>query len=135
MEFYLRQCNSVEFGDSRMAFVTPLINDIIERADAAIATGEYCADLRFGHDYQLLALGAFLGLEGVGERLDQHSCQDWAGWRYTPFAANIQLIFYRNARGDVLVKPLLNEREVRIIGLPGGPYYPWPALRSYLQAR
>ena len=39
MNFYLRQCNSVEFGDERMKVLDPLIQDIIEKADAAIATG------------------------------------------------------------------------------------------------
>ena len=32
MNFYLRQCNSVEFGDSRMPAVDPLIRDIIEKS-------------------------------------------------------------------------------------------------------
>ena len=134
MNFYLRQCNSVEFGDARMVSVNPLIQDIIDKADAAITTGEYCADLRFGHDYQVLALGSRLGLEGIADRLDQESCKDWPGWRYTPFAANIQLIFYRDAKGDVLVKPLLNERETRILGLEGFPYYKWEDMKAWLFA-
>ncbi len=135
MSFYLRQCNSVEFGDERMKVLDPLIRDIIEKADAAIATGEYAADLRFGHDYQLLALSSRLGLKGVAERLDQQTCKDWPGWRYTPFGGNVQLIFYRNKAGDVLVKPLLNERETPILGLEGFPYYKWEDVKSYLNAQ
>jgi hypothetical protein len=133
IDFYLRQCNSAEFGDQRMGSVNPLISDIIELADAAIATGETAADLRFGHDFQLLALGARLGLEGVGNRYTQEECVSWPGWRYTPFAGNIQLIFFRDKKGNVLVKPLLNERETRIIGLEGGPYYTWEAIKGYLK--
>lgn len=136
MDFYLRQCNSAEFGDQRMPSVEPLITDIIEKADAAISTGEYCADLRFGHDYQVLALGSRLSLDGMAQRYTQEECVDWPGWRYTPFAANIQLIFYRGREGDVLVKPLLNERETRILGLEGFPYYRWEDLKAWwLQAR
>ena len=135
MSFYLRQCNSVEFGDERMKVLDPLIRDIIEKADAAIATGEYAADLRFGHDYQLLALSSRLGLKGVAERMDQQTCKDWPGWRYTPFGGNVQLIFYRNKAGDVLVKPLLNERETPILGLEGFPYYKWEDVKSYLNAQ
>ena len=130
--FYLGQCNSVEFGDVRMPRAEPLVDDIVARADAAIATGEYCADLRYGHDYQVLALGSLLGLEGIAERLDQNTCVNWAGWKYTPFAANIQLIFYRNKEGDVLVYPMLNERETKIIGLRGGPYYKWDDFKTYV---
>ena len=132
IDFYMGQCNSVEFGDSRMERARPGLEDIITKADAAIATGEYCADLRYGHDYQVLALSSLLGFEGVAERLDAEGCVNWAGWRYTPFAANIQLVFYRNKEGNVLVKPLLNEREVRIIGLRGGPYYDWEDYKTYL---
>ena len=135
MNFYLRQCNSVEFGDQRMPSVDPLIRDIIEKADAAIATGEYAADLRFGHDYQLLALSSRLGLKGVAERMDQESCKDWPGWKYTPFAGNVQLIFFRDKKGNVLVKPLLNERETPILGLEGFPYYKWEDVKNYLEER
>ena len=110
----------------------PGLDDIVTKADAAIATGEFCADLRYGHDYQVLALASLLGFEGVAERLDAKTCVNWPGWRYTPFAANIQLIFYRNKEGNVLVKPLLNEREIRIIGLKGGPYYNWEDYKTYL---
>jgi len=135
MSFYLRQCNSIEFGDERMKVLDPLMHDIIEKADAAIATGEYAADLRFGHDYQLLALSSRLGLKGVAERLDQETCKDWPGWRYTPFAGNVQLIFYKDKKGNVLVKPLLNERETPIIGLEGFPYYKWEDVKAYLNAQ
>lgn len=70
------------------------------------------------------------------QRYTQEECVDWPGWRYTPFAANIQLIFYRGREGDVLVKPLLNERETRILGLEGFPYYRWKDLKAWwLQAR
>ena len=47
--------------------------------------------------------------------------------------ANIQLLFYRNAIGDVLVKILHNERESSVL-LPTEhfPYYRWEDLRQYL---
>lgn len=132
LNFYLGQCNSVEFGAERLERARPGLDDIVSKADAAIATGEFCADLRYGHDYHLLSLASLLGFEGVAERMDAKSCVSWHGWRYTPYAANIQLVFYRNKKGDVLVKPLLNEREVRILGLVGGPYYDWNAYKAYL---
>ena len=131
MDFYLTQCNSIEFGDVRMARTKPGLDDIVTKADAAIATGEYCADLRYGHDYHVLALASILGLEGVAERRDQNSCENWHGWKYTPFAANIQIIFYRSKKNpDILVKFLLNERETRVLGLEGGPYYKWSDVKA-----
>ncbi len=135
MEFYLTQCNSKPFGDARMESVQPLAEDVIEKADSAIATGEYAADLRFGHDYQLLAFSSWLGVEGVGERWDEKECANWPGWKYTPFAGNLQLIFYKNKAGDVKVKVLLNERETRVIGLEGFPYYDWKDIRARLMEK
>ncbi|MDE6290331.1 MAG: hypothetical protein K2M16_02250, partial [Muribaculaceae bacterium] len=39
---------------------------------------------------------------------------------------------YNNAEGDVLVKCLLNEQEVRLPANPvSGPYYRWSDLRDY----
>lgn len=135
---YLGQCNSEELGDKRMPFSRELVQDVLSKADEAVEEGEYAADLRFGHDYQLLALAAYLGLEGVGERMTAHEARmRWYGFRYTPFAANLQFIFYRNKAGEVLVKFLLNERETRIIDLSPltGPYYRWTDVKAHLDAR
>ena len=46
---------------------------------------------------------------------------------------NIQLVFYRKkASEDILVKPLLNEREVTLpIPTDVAPYYHWKDLRKY----
>ena len=49
---------------------------------------------------------------------------------------NFQMIFYRNGKGDVLVKMLYNEKETVITRLQPwkGPYYKWSELRPYLAA-
>ena len=62
----------------------------------------------------------------------------WFGSDYTPFAGNLQLIFYRSkSGGDVLVKFLLNERETLISGLEPaqGPYYRWNDVKTWLAGR
>ena len=49
-------------------------------------------------------------------------------------ACNIQLIFYRPQKGDgdILVKALLNEREVSLpVSTTQYPYYRWTDLRNY----
>ena len=130
VKIYMRQCNSIEFGDERMKPVELIVRDIIEKADAAVATGAVAADFRFGHDWHLLATSSRLGFKGVAERRNFETAIDWPGWRYTPFAGNFQLIFYRGRKGDVLVKVLLNERETEIIGLEGFPYYKWEDVRA-----
>ena len=135
MNLYLRECNSVEFGDRRMALpeVPAIMQDIIDKADEAIAGGDYVADLRFGHDTHLMAILARLGIEGIGERLTIEQSVHWRGYRFSPFAGNLQKVFYRNKAGEVLVKFYVNEREVRLITLPGGPYYRWEDVKRTMQ--
>ena len=132
LNLFLRQCNSAEFGDTRMAVpeVGALVKDFVEKADAAIAEGNCVADLRFGHDYQLLAFCSKIGVKGIGERLTKDEAVNWPGWQYTPFAGNFQLVFYRNNAGDVLVKGFINERETELLGLPDGPYYSWEDVKK-----
>ena len=133
---YLHQCNSVEFGDRRMALpeVQAFLDDVIEKADEAIATGNYVADLRFGHDTHLLGICARIGLEGVGERLTAEQSKEWMCARVAPFAGNLQMVFYRNKAGDVLVKFYLNERETKLINLEGGPYYKWEDVKAMFRS-
>ena len=137
LNLFLRQCNSAEFGDRRMAVpeVGNLVKDFIEKADAALETGDCAADLRFGHDWHLLAFCSRIGVEGIGERLTQEEAINWPGWLYTPFAGNFQLVFYRNRTGEVRVKCFINERETTLLGLSDGPYYPWEDVKNaWLQA-
>ncbi|MBR5703416.1 MAG: hypothetical protein IKX45_04110 [Bacteroidales bacterium] len=132
---YLGQCNSIPFGDSRMERTKPLVRFIIRNADEAIAEGNVAVDLKFGHDYPLLALCSYLGVEGIAERYGAEGAQKHIiSTLCSPFAGNLQLVFYksRKAGKPVLVKVLLNEREVRLLGLEPvqGPYYSWEELRA-----
>ena len=132
LNLYLRQCNSLEFGDRRMAVpeVVNFLNDVIDKADEAIAGGPVSVDLRFGHDYHLLAACSRLGIRGIAERMDKEEAVNWPGWLYSPFAGNLQMVFYRNASGDVLVKFYINERETGLTLLDGGPYYKWEEVKK-----
>jgi len=135
LDLFLRQCNSAEFGDRRMAVpeVDALVHDFIVKADAAIADKDCVADLRFGHDWHLLAFCSRIGVKGIGERLTKDEAVNWPGWLYTPFAGNFQMVFYRNNAGDVLVKCFINEREVTLLGLPDGPNYRWEDVKEAWQ--
>ena len=130
MDLYLRQCNSLEFGDLRMPPVRALVDDVIDKADDAIANGTVQADLRFGHDWQLLAFCSWIGIENIGNRWDHEACRPWQGFLYTPFAGNLQMVFYRNRQGNVLVKFYINERETRLLNMDGGPYYNWEDVKK-----
>jgi len=133
---YLGQCNSVEFGADRMARCQPLVDDIIAKADQVLEDGSVSADLKFGHDYPLLALANYLGVEGVGDRMGFDEIpQKWFGPKYICMASNLQIVFFRNKKGHVLVKFLYNEKECRLRGLEpvSGPYYDWTLVRANLE--
>lgn len=135
-ELYINHCNSVEYGAERVPMAESLVQDIVEKADESLATGKYAADLRFGHDWALMALCSYLGVEGVGDRLSFDEIDDkWLGFFNIPMASNLQLIFFRNKAGHVLVKFLYQEQEVRLRGLEPveGPFYDWSTVKSNLK--
>lgn len=71
-------------------------------AEAAITHGGMGADLRFGHDSNLFRLMTLMGLDIQGKPMDD----------LLPMAANLQIVFYRNAQGEVLVQLLRNEHSL-----------------------
>ena len=111
-----------------------LLRNIIETADTV---SQVQATLRFGHEVCVMPLACLLELDSCGIRVDDLNELDrhWRNYRIFPMACNIQLVFYRpkkGAKGDVLVKALLNEREVSLPVKPVNyPYYKWSDLRSY----
>ncbi len=133
MSLYLQHCNSVELGKEAVSIAKPLVEDIVNKADEALKTGEYCVDLRFGHDFPILTLFGYLGLEGAGDRLTMEEARyKWFATDFVPFAANLQMIFYKNKSGNVLVKFLVNEKETLLRGLKPetGPYYKWETVKN-----
>ena len=125
---YMRHGNSLDYGDERMTLTFPLVTVMMTQAREALATGAVAADLKFGHDFPLLATAGWFGLDGVGDRLSWDDLPDaWADPMNIPFAANMQMAFYRNKEGDVLVKFVYNgrERSVRDLTPVSGPYYRW----------
>lgn len=129
---------SKPFAEAVLSGSKPLVRNIIETADRVIATGGEQATLRFAHDVNVIPLVAMLGIECGRIVTDdfENVSRYWQCNCVTPMAANIQLVFYRNKQGDVLVKVLHNEREQvldAVVGKPTcGVYYRWSDLRAYL---
>lgn len=134
---YYRNGISAEEGDFVRAIAKPLIHDILEKADAALREdSERAADLRFGHDVGLLPLVGTIGIEGMQEHFPSETVHThWFAFDMVPMASNLQMVFFRNKRGHVLVQLLYNERETSIPALPAetGGFYDWNTLRAYLE--
>lgn len=114
-----------------------LLRNFIEDADRAITDDDSTlgASLRFGHESVVLPLCCLMGLNGADyrttdlETLDQH----WQTYKIFPMAANIQFIYFRKAGSDdILMLPLLNEREATLpVETDVAPYYHWSDVRDY----
>ncbi len=116
----------------------PLVKNIIESADAAIAGKGDAATLRFGHDGNLIPLAALMHLENCDlQESDPYKVfESFSEWKIAPMAGNIQMIFFRNKKdpNDVLVKFMLNEEEKRIpIPTDNFPFYKWEDVREFYQ--
>ena len=116
-----------------------ILECIVADADAAIAAkSPVAATFRFSHDTYLLPVMAAIPLEGtVLEGPDGKIFDQFQDFNFVCPACNVQLIFYRNKRGNVLVKFLLNEKETLIHGLKPktGVYYDWDAVKQWVAAR
>lgn len=138
--WYLQWANNPHSGN-RMPFVErALLRNMIATADDAIANGRRGAHLRFGHETCVLPLTCLLEIDSVAystsdlESLHLH----WQNYNIFPMACNVQMVFYRPvgksviSADDVLVKVLLNEREVYLpFDTDSFPYYRWSQLRPY----
>ena len=116
-----------------------LLRNILDVADSAIKDGKTRASLRFGHESCLLPLVALLELDGYGksyENLDD-IYNSWRSYEIFPMAANVQFVFYRKSvGGEILVKVLLNEREVSLpVKSKLAPYYNWRDVEGYYRAK
>lgn len=135
-KFYYSFGISAEEGEYVSSIAKPLIEDIVAKADEALMPGSgRAADLRFGHDVGLLPLVGTIGIAGMEERwksMDAHN--HWFDFQMIPMASNLQMIFFRNKKGEVLVKLVYNDKETCIPAVKtyDGVFHRWDDLREYL---
>lgn len=140
---YMESGPSEKFGTQSLSDAGDLLKHIILCADEAVAGNGYSATLRYAHDQNIVPLAGLMGIEGCSTPCGDYDRihEAWCDYVVTPMAANIQLIFFRKkGSDDILVKVLLNEKEVRFPALDGtdgsiAPYYHWSDLRSWFLQR
>ena len=130
------------YMDLRQACMRPLIEDIIAYGDKAIKgeNGETVAHLRFSHDSYFIPLIIALGYEGYTPRYMANDVEGAAtSINYSmlvPMGASFQMVFYRNKRGNVLVRTLINERDATLpIKSATAPFYRWEDMCKLFQKR
>lgn len=136
--FYLAYGMSNEMSDYQKTVSRRLLADFIRRAEDAVEKdSNIAADLRFGHDTALLPLVGHIGIEGMDNwaSFDQVNSV-WNSSVSICMASNLQMIFYKNKKNEVIVKLMYNEKETTIPALNtwSGPYYRWSDLKSYFKS-
>lgn len=114
------------FGPQRESL--PILQDIIKEAkDVIEGRSNDVAKLRFGHDGCIGPLTVLMGINGADRDPEDQSEVKYCYQNYeTCKASNIQLIFYRNKKNDILVKCLLNGAEATLpLSTDAFPYYKW----------
>lgn len=117
----------------------PLLMHLIGVADETVQSGKPGVTLHFGHDTNLIRLLALMGIKGCADTESDplRYNEAWQDFRVSPMGANLQLIFFRNDSGDIIVLPRHNEKltSFPIPSFRNTPFYSWPELRSFLRSR
>jgi hypothetical protein len=135
-EFYIHNASYPRSNGVNVDNAKNLLTNILTTADEYIANGSNGATLRFGHDGNIVPLAALMQLEGChGYENDPYKFyQAWTDFKVAPMAANLQIVFFKNKTGNVIVKFMLNEREIAIpIDSDIYPFYQWSDARAFLQ--
>lgn len=135
--FYATNCNPPMANGMLLDCAKPLLKNIMDCAEKAVETGRAGADLRFGHDGNLIPLAALMNLEGCNASEDKASDlhKVYADFKVSPMAGNLQMVFFKNDSGDVIVKFMLNEKELSIpVNTDIAPFYHWNDVKAYYRA-
>ncbi|MBQ8674500.1 MAG: histidine-type phosphatase [Bacteroides sp.] len=131
---YVCNANAPLAGSLMVGQARNLLRNIVESADAVLeGRDETKAHLRFGHDTHLIRLLALMQVEGccTSESDIEKFDEAWRDFRVSPMGANLQLIFFRNKTGHVLVKFLLNENEVHLpLPAVSRVFYDWEEVKK-----
>ena len=112
----------------------PLLRNVLTTAEDIISSGQNGATLRFGHDGNLIPFTGILRLkECYNQESDPYNFyKAFSTFSIAPMAGNVQIVFFRNKKGDILVKFLHNERETSIpIDTDCYPFYHWNDVKAF----
>ena len=126
-----------EVVEAQVSYMRPLAEDILNKAEAAIK-GENpdVANVRFTHDSYIAPLYTAMGYEGCIPQWNENLELATTAFNYgtiVPMASNLQIVLYRNKKGEVLVRSLINERDGYLpIECETAPFYPWEVFCKYV---
>ena len=136
-----RSCENIDVMKVRHRYIRPLLMHFIDNADAVVSgKSDVKGHLRCTHDTNIMPLLSLFGFKDAVAYYKEGDIEQSAVSAMTakaiPMAANLQLVFYRNAKGKVLVRVMLNEQDDPLPIKTKTPlFYPWKDLRKYLISR
>ena len=123
------------------------LQNFIDFADDALAGNGVSVMLRFGHEVTLMSFFSLLDLNETGYSTDdlESVADHWVAYDIAHMAGNVQWIFFRDKKGNVIVKFLLNEEEATLPesvpfykdakGKEQKPYYRWEDVKEFYLAK
>lgn len=119
-----------EYVEMKQSHMRVLVDDILNKAKEAIdGKNPHTANLRFTHDSYVGPLLSVMGYNGCVPQWSENIEKATTSFNHgvmVPMAANLQIILYRNKRGEVFVRSLINERDAYLpIECATAPFYPW----------
>lgn len=122
-----------------------LLQDFLDKADDAIANGTHTANLRYGHDTALFPLLCLMEINDCAwAPADLEKVADkWVAYDIVHMGSNLQMIFFKDRNGTILVRALLNEEEATLPvesykDAKGNTYkyfYEWDKVEKYYRAK
>ena len=133
---YLSMGPSPQFGSYMFSDVKPLLKNFIETAQDVIdGKHKVAATLRFGHDCSIIPLAAMLGIKGASASVGVNEiANSWNVSEVSPMGTNLQMIFFKNKKGNIRVQILLNEK-IAYLPLPEAPFYKWDDLKQFCESQ
>ena len=118
-----------------------LLQDFLDKADEAIANGTPSANLRYGHDTALYPLLCLMEVNDCAYAPNdiEDLANKWVNYDIVHMGSNLQLIFFKNKKGTILVRALLDEKEAKLPvdcykdakGVEYPYFYEWNKLEKY----
>lgn len=134
--FYIKNSSYPRSDGLNVDNAKNLMRNILDTANDYVDNGKHGATLRFGHDGNIVPLAALMrfdGCHGYSKGLDDIA-DVWQSYNISPMASNMQMIFFKNKQGDVIVKFMMNEKETAIdLPTDNFPFYRWDDVKAYLQ--
>ena len=112
----------------------PLLENFIVTSDEAIKNQNTSANLRFAHAETTIPFITLLDINGYSKKEDsiEEVYDKWLGRDISGMSTNIQWIFYKNDKNDILVKILHNEKDAELpIATSMKPYYKWDDVKNF----